>query len=99
MSISNVYGSNIFDILIALGLPWFIASLATTSGIYPLKSPAEEIGSIVILFVVFIAYVIDLVYINKMELTLSSAKKYIAAYVVYIIYCIVLDVWSANNAH
>ena len=99
MSISNVYGSNIFDILIALGLPWFIASLGTPTGIYPLKSPAEEIGAVVILFVIFIAYLIDLVYINKMELTLSSAKKYVAAYVVYIIYCIVLDVWSVSNAH
>ena len=28
MAVSNALGSNIFDILLGLGLPWFIAGLA-----------------------------------------------------------------------
>lgn len=32
MAIANAVGSNVFDILLGLGLPWFLASVAINSG-------------------------------------------------------------------
>jgi K+-dependent Na+/Ca+ exchanger-like protein len=94
MSISNMFGSNIFDTLIALGVPWLFASLA--NGTVNLRAPAEELGSIVILIFVFLLYLVDLVYINKMELTRRSAIMYFGLYFVFILYCIILDVSVAH---
>lgn len=30
MGVSNIFGSNVFDLLIGLAIPWFIKSIFTT---------------------------------------------------------------------
>ena len=72
-------------------------SCRVSTGTVRLKSPIEEIGSVVILFFIFIGFMIDLIYVNKMELTLSSAKRYVVCYVLYLVYCIAVDVASMNE--
>lgn len=91
MAISNVFGSNIFDILIALGLSWFLSSL-NPEGTVKFQHPEQEIGTIIILLCIFVLQLFDLIFINKMELTKRSAVIYFFGYCGFLIYCIVADV-------
>ena len=91
MAISNVFGSNIFDILIALGLSWFLSSL-NPEGTVKFQHTEQEIGTIIILLCIFVLQLFDLIFINKMELTKRSAVIYFFGYCGFLIYCIVADV-------
>ncbi|MDY6905611.1 MAG: calcium/sodium antiporter [Thermodesulfobacteriota bacterium] len=57
MAIANAVGSNIFDILIGLGLPWLITLLVTSRDIIPvgtkdlMESVFILIGTVVVLFI------------------------------------------------
>jgi len=67
MAVCNVLGSNVFNILLGLGLPWMIASLMADGAPYPTGS-ASMLEPTIILFGYLIAFVLILL-IFKWKLT------------------------------
>lgn len=63
MAVSNAIGSNVFDILLGLGLPWFLGALIlkdeTREGITgAIFIPADPIGRVIIPIIILIAIVV-----------------------------------------
>lgn len=83
MAVANALGSNVFDILIGLGVPWTIRGLSA-----PLKFDAnfeDLIGDIIILAVVLFVFVGCLV-LNKWTLNQRIGLVLIAFYVIFVTY-------------
>jgi len=89
MAVANAVGSNVFDIWLGLGLPWFLylpfdgGSLAVNTG--------DLIPNIIILLAVLICYYGAIVY-NGWKLTVLTGKIFMSLHVVYILYNVVV-VW------
>ena len=51
MAVSNAIGSNVFDILMCLGLPWFIdTAMVNPGGVVKVRSKGKVVFSFVIVF-------------------------------------------------
>jgi len=85
MAIAGLIGSNVFDILIGLGLPWFIFDILFAP--IPLRSP-EVLAGIICLLLALVALTISFA-LHKMYLTKTAAILPFLAYVAYIIYEII----------
>lgn len=92
MAISNVFGSNIFDILFALGLPVLLFS---GEGI-PLDL-TENLPSVVILFVVLLMLIIILI-TSRPQMTLNrwAGWLHVGLYGAYILFVIIDDAVTAR---
>ena len=91
MAISNVFGSNIFDILLALGLPVLLFSGG--QGV-PLDL-TENFPSVVILFVILVLlFVILATSTPQLSLTLWVGWLHVSMYAGYILFVIIDDVVS-----
>jgi Ca2+/Na+ antiporter len=89
MAISNVFGSNIFDILLALGLP-----ILVFSGGKGLKIDlTENLISVVILFCIFFFFIFAVIF-SRPQLIFKKWLAWICVgmYIGYIIYVIAEDV-------
>lgn len=83
MAVGNAVGSNVFDILFALGLPWII--VLTMRGGYVPVSTDNLIGSILLLFATIIAILFILV-VRNWRIGQRSGLVLIALYIMYLIY-------------
>jgi len=86
MAISNVFGSNTFNILVGLGLPWLLYA-ATNGGVYnELREEriTESLTVMVIVLLVFLAIVLR----SGFNLFLWHAYLLIGMYVLFIIFFI-----------
>lgn len=83
MAMSNAVGSNIFDIFIGLGLPWFIMAYLRNNSIEVENAGLNEsiallFGSVILLFVVLI--------FSKWRLRKPVGYILVGSYVAYILY-------------
>lgn len=83
MAMSNAIGSNIFDIFIGLGLPWFIISYLRNNDIEVENTGLNEsigllFGSVILIFIALI--------ISKWQLKKPVGYVLIGSYLVYICY-------------
>ena len=83
MAVSNAVGSNIFDILFGLGLPWLIVLTFKTDAI--VVGTENLSASIFLLFATVIATLFLLI-ARKWRLGRYSGLFLIALYVAYVIY-------------
>lgn len=84
MAIANALGSNVFDILIGLGVPWTIRAIFI--GDLKFKDQFDDlIGDIIILAVVLLIFVIALV-INKWTLNRKIGFVLIGFYFLFVTY-------------
>lgn len=90
MAVANAVGSNVFDIWLGLGLPW-LCYLSWQSPNYILVNTTELVPSSLILAGVLVLYY-GAVAFNGFRLTVRMGYVFMAAYVLYVIYSIVL-VW------
>eukprot|EP01061_Rhynchopus_euleeides_P019855 TRINITY_DN3257_c0_g1_i1.p1 TRINITY_DN3257_c0_g1~~TRINITY_DN3257_c0_g1_i1.p1 ORF type:complete len:591 (+),score=286.84 TRINITY_DN3257_c0_g1_i1:90-1862(+) len=85
-AVSNALGSNVFDICVGLGVPWFIYSLSFTR-CYAV--PAEEILiPTLILFGVLFIFIFTLAYF-KMRLFGQVGLVYVGIYVLFVVWVLV----------
>ncbi|MBT4734611.1 MAG: calcium/sodium antiporter [Candidatus Marinimicrobia bacterium] len=85
MAISNALGSNIFDILIGLGIPWMIILLLTDG---PLVVGKENLFSSVILLFASVLVVLFILIVRKWKIGKYSGMFLIGVYLTYLIWAI-----------
>ncbi|XP_052129356.1 sodium/potassium/calcium exchanger 3 [Frankliniella occidentalis] len=93
MGISNSIGSNTFDILLCLGLPWFIKAsfLPTAKGHHyvNINSRGLEYSAISLLSTLLLLYVTF--YANKFKLDRKMGQACLAMYVVFLILATLIE--------
>lgn len=100
MAIANAVGSNVFDILLGLGIPWWIVGLIDDEPT-PVNVDGIELG-IGILFGTVVLFVGSIV-LNKFRMNPTLGVVFLIAYILYILftllaeYC-VLDIKTACEA-
>ncbi len=87
MAISNAVGSNIFDILVGLGLPFFIYIVAQGSDV--LTDSENTFRSSVTLFGSLIVFLLVLI-INKWKINKGIGLLFLTMYILYVAYEIIL---------
>ncbi len=85
MAISNALGSNIFNILIGLALPWFIIILFTSRKI---TVATENLNSSILLLFATIIVIFFLLMAKKWRITKSAGWFLIGTYVIYLIWAV-----------
>lgn len=80
MAVSNAIGSNVFDILLGLGFPWFLGDLILTNDI---KIPTEPIAAVVVPILILFAIIIALVLIL---ILLNWELKPLLGYILFLMY-------------
>ena len=90
MAVSQALGSNVFDILLGLGLPWTIKSLMGGS-----KINIRSIGMLISCFVTFILAMLVLLsfYLNKFVLGKKLGFVMLTAYGLYLIAAVTTEVF------
>lgn len=83
MAVSNAVGSNIFDILFALGMPWFIV-LTLKGGTIPVGTE-NLLGSVFLLFATVVA-ILFLLVVRNWRIGQRSGLILIFLYVLYVVY-------------
>ena len=96
MGVSNIIGSNVFDLLIGLALPWFFKSMFN-HGYVNINSAGIGYDSL-ILFACVLSTVL-IIHFRKWYLDLRSGYVFLSVYVAFIIFCaaIELNVFSYVN--
>lgn len=64
MAVSNAIGSNVFDILLGLGIPWFLGSIINDPILIPTEPITTVVVPILILFSIIIALIFLLIVLN-----------------------------------
>ena len=85
MAVANAIGSNIFDILFALGVPWLAYILINGGNI---EVSNENLSSSIILLFATVVAIIALLVIRKWRIGSRSGFLLIALYIAYVIYIV-----------
>ena len=98
MAVAQAMGSNVFDILLGLGLPWILKTL-----IFDPNSTIEvqSVGLIISCLSIFVSVVLFIVLVCYYEFKLVKRIGYILvlAYVVFIFISILLEVFVWSGYH
>jgi K+-dependent Na+/Ca+ exchanger-like protein len=86
MAISNVFGSNTFNILVALGVPWLLYTCL--NGGYYSELPDEGIAESMLAMAVALFIFVVLVSLSKFQLHLWHAYYFFAFYLLFIVHYI-----------
>lgn len=86
MAISNAIGSNIFDILIGLGLPFLIIIIASTGGSVSIDVGNIQISVYFLLASVFVVYLLFI--LNKWKVGKIFGTSLLLIYLTYVIWAI-----------
>ena len=86
MAIANAVGSNVFDVLLGLGFPWFLAIIIRKLDFYPVAKDGIEIA-VLILFVTVLLFVAVLAF-NKWQMNTNVGKGLFSLYVLYVVFTI-----------
>lgn len=84
MAITNCFGSNIFDILLGLSLPWFLKTAIASPGSYAIVNSSGMVCNIVLLFVTVILTV-GAIHFNGWMLNRCVGMACLVAYACYVI--------------
>jgi Ca2+/Na+ antiporter len=88
MAIANAVGSNVFDILLGLGIPWFLNEFVHGTVV---KTDLGGIGiAIGILYATVLIFVGTIV-LNKFQMNSNIGKVFLATYVLYIAYTLMAE--------
>ena len=84
MAVSNAIGSNIFDIFIGLGLPWFIYILFT--GEYLTGSHQETINTSMMLLIGSAVFIFIALWLKKWKIGPAIGYVLITSYILYLVW-------------
>lgn len=84
MAVSNAIGSNIFDVLFGLGLPWMIVLIFAGRELVPVGT--ENLTSSVLLLIATVVTILFLLVVRRWRIGRKSGLVLIALYVAYCVY-------------
>lgn len=90
MAVSNSIGSNVFDILIGLALPWFLETAIVSPGEVSTINSQGLIYAVVLLFVSLLM-TIYLFHRNHWTLNPQLGRALLATYAVFLVICSALE--------
>jgi Ca2+/Na+ antiporter len=85
MAISNVFGSNVFDILIAMAVPWGLR-YAISGTHNKIKMEAEGFSTAIVILGLVMALYVTCVIVNKFKLTKTVGHIHLGAYACFVVY-------------
>lgn len=90
MAVSQALGSNVFDILLGLGLPWSIKTITSRSSI-----KIKSVGMLISCFVTFILALLVLMtlYVKKFVLGMKVGIAMLLAYALYLIAAVTTELF------
>merc|ERR1711937_616315 len=83
-SVPDAFGSNVFDILLGLGVPWFLSTAVLQQRVVFPGAGGQLLEWIVILTVILVAFIGALAY-NRMRLNPRMGGVLMALYLVYVV--------------
>lgn len=90
MAVSNSIGSNIFDILIGLAVPWFIKSAIVNPGVSVDINSRGMVYSVALLFISVIITVLS-IYLNKWRLDVKLGVFMSLVYLLFVSLCACIE--------
>lgn len=88
MAVANAFGSNVFDIMLGLGFPWFLSTTVMQKKVVFPGAGEQLLEWIIILTAILVLFVLALV-INKWKLNKVMGATLMGFYVVYVIVALV----------
>jgi len=82
MAVSNAIGSNIFDILIGLGLPWLLIMLFTNDEI---NTSTNDLIESVVLLIVSVVFIFLVLLLGKWKMSRKTGFILVTLYVLYLV--------------
>lgn len=92
MAIANALGSNIFDILIGLGIPWFIAAMKATTTDKVMMVPSDGLVGNAIILVLALALFIGCIAGSGWKLKPSVGGMLCAVYGLFVLWTILTNI-------
>lgn len=96
MAVSNSIGSNVFDILVCLGLPWLIETAAVNSGDV-VKINSEGLTYSAITLLTTVVFLITAMIITKWKLAKPFGIICLVAYVIIITFSVLYELNVFGN--
>ncbi|XP_066550428.1 sodium/potassium/calcium exchanger 4 isoform X2 [Amia ocellicauda] len=90
MAVSNTIGSNVFDILVGLGLPWGIQTMAVNTGSVVQINSKGLVYSVVLLLG-SVALTVSGIHVNKWKLDLKLGVYVLLLYAVFLCFSIMIE--------
>jgi len=84
MAVSNAFGSNVFNIFIALGVPWLVQTALIAPG-EPYPVPSASINSTILILAGFLMLFIIIMIVVKAEIGKRVGYSLVTLYVIFII--------------
>jgi len=88
MAVANAFGSNVFDILLGLGVPWFISTALLQKRVVFPGAGGQLLEWIIILTAILVLFIGALV-ANKWKLNKKMGVILMGFYVVYVIFALI----------
>ncbi|TPP62601.1 Sodium:potassium:calcium exchanger [Fasciola gigantica] len=96
MAVSNAFGSNVFDILVCMGLPWFLKMLI--SGVPVIIYSKGLLYATLTLFST-VLFLLGVTHLNRWRLTKPYGIVLLIGYVVVLIFCSCYELNLFSNVH
>jgi sodium/potassium/calcium exchanger 3/sodium/potassium/calcium exchanger 4 len=96
MGVSNIIGSNVFDLLIGLAFPWFVKSIFNNGYVH---INSNGLGYDAVLLFACVLATLCIIHIRKWHLDRRSGYVFLSVYVAFVIFsaAIELNVFSMVN--
>lgn len=95
MAIANAIGSNVFDILLGLGLPWVITSASSDKGYVEITTPwFPDIFLSVLMLLGSVAMFVGCLVCNQWKMNKQLGQRLFGFYVVYVIYVVSKEIFG-----
>ncbi|XP_026569038.1 sodium/potassium/calcium exchanger 4 [Pseudonaja textilis] len=90
MAVSNTIGSNVFDILVGLGVPWGLQTMAVHYGSY-VKINSKGLVYSVVLLLGSVALTVGGIHLNKWKLDRKLGVYVLTLYVIFLCFSILIE--------
>lgn len=96
MGVSNIIGSNVFDLLIGLALPWFVKAIFSSGFV---RINANGLSYDALLLLACVSATLCIIHVRKWHLDRRSGYVFLSVYVAFIIFssAIELNLFSLVN--